>query len=184
MGFNFKDLMDHIEQSLVDSIKELKKTKKPISSQTAVYLFGLSLSSFFEDKVSNINIKDKNTQNELLEAFRLGWKDGIAGEEMKNPPAGNTPPAPPAEQAPPANQGGGTIQPPGGAPAGPDQLGPLPMPNTPPAAGGIPPNPNNPEEQPPEELDKQQPKIEKLDFRQIKQRFLREGKFDGVPLKI
>jgi len=184
MTFSFKDILSHIEQTLITSIKELKKSKKAIRPETALYLFGLSLSSFFEDNVPDINFSDKGVQARLIESFRLGWKDGITGDMQSQQQIPSDTGAP--IQQPPAGQQG--VQVPGGAPVGPDQLGNLPMPNTaggvPPAPGGAPPNPDNPEEEPPNPLNKTGLTSEKLDFRSIKRDFLNEGKFNGVNFRI
>jgi hypothetical protein len=193
MAFSFKDILSHVEKTLIDSIKELKKNKSSIRPETALYLFGLSLSSFFEDAVSDVNLGDKQVQARLLDSFRLGWKDGIA-DAGKNLPAQQGQQATmdtPVETQAPAQAGGTSV--PGGAPAGPDMLGNLPMPGTPggtvapPAQqGGEAPDPNNPEEEPPTQLEKpeKKPTTERFSFSTLKKDFLREDKFKGVPLNI
>jgi len=191
MAFSFKDVLSHIEQTLIDSIKELKKNKKSIQPETAFYLFGLSFSSFIEDNISTISMRDTKVQARLLDSFRLGWKDAIidSKKNMPDPQAqAQTPMETPVEnqQAP----GQGNMQIPGGAPAGPDQLGNLPMPAgasnpVPPSTqGGTLPNEQNPEEETPDNIKKPGQTTEKLDFRAIRQGFLNEGKFNGTSLKI
>lgn len=181
MIFSFKDVLSHIEQTLINSIKELKKNKRAIKPETALYLFGLALSSFFEDNVSDVNIEDKQVQARLLDSFRLGWKDGITGQIQSQQQI-------PTEQTVPPEQPG--VQVLGGAPVSPDRLGNLPLPggNVPPPSqtlGGEPPDMENPDEEPPTPIKK--PGVttpEKLDFRVLKRGFINEGKFTGVNLKI
>lgn len=188
--FTFKSMLDYIEQSLIDSIRELKKSKKIIKTETSLYIFGLALSSFLEDNVTDMDISDKSVQNRLLDALKLGWTDGITKEEKQATSPKETAPQQPVE-TPPEQQ---TML--GGAPAGQDNLGTLPMPPSGNApnnlTGGQPPNPNNPNEEPPETLEKSEKKpedkflnkTEKFDFRDIKQRFLNESKFNGMHLKV
>jgi len=180
MIFSFKDILSHIEQTLINSIKELKKNKKAIRPETSLYLFGLAISSFFEDSVADININDKRIQARFLDSFRLGFKDGITGNMQSQQ---QVPTDVPQQGGMPPEQPGVPV--PGGAPVGPDQLGTLPMPTgggVPPAPqGGEPQNLENPEQEPPQPLKKP---TEKFDFKTIKQGFLEGNKFKGVNLKI
>lgn len=187
MAFSFKDVLSHVEEVLIDSIKELKKNKKAIKPETALYLFGMALSSFFENSVSTVNIGDKNTQSRLLDSFRLGWKDGISkGTENAPTPAGQAPEAP--TETPPEQAGA----PEEGLP-GPERLGKLPVPPSqagqtlPSQTGGELPNTENPEEEPPETLkkpEKNPEQKEKFNFNDIRTRFINEGKFSGISLKL
>jgi hypothetical protein len=146
MTFSFKDVLAHVEQTLIDSIKELKRNKQAIRPETALYLFGLSLSSFFEDSVSDINISDRQVQSRLLDSFKLGWGDGITDTKQSIP-------QPQQQQAPTMTTPEPPIEADPMSPAdNPNRLGKLPMPNTPEPLGGEPPTP---EEEAPETLDKE-----------------------------